>query len=294
MAFLALRRRRRARSTVLRETAELSTAVCSDGAATSTTTTTTTMTSPNRRQRSRLRLLHLAVHAQRRRNHAANVAHIARHNDRRALLGQAPKRVDILLRHAQRHRTLRRRLATTATAAAIAAAAADALAAKRARNSRHAGRRRLGAPPNRLGLAVRAVHLLGAQRLRRQDDALLAALGNVDGALALALAVEDLGALAALGGHLPVHGGDDGLRRVDVAYLVAQAHDAPRARRLVDGLRDVGVERGALLEHVVERQLADFAAHGRLRQLRDGVLGVLDSIAILYPCKKKKFFSVFS
>lgn len=39
-----------------------------------------------------------------------------------------------------------------------------------------------------------------------------------------------------------------------------------------------GVERFALLEHRVENDLAELGPHGRLSQLRNGMLGVVDTV----------------
>jgi len=64
--------------------------------------------------------------------------------------------------------------------------------------------------------------------------------------LSLPLTLQDLRPLAPLSGHLTVHGFDDAVGGVDVADLVAQAHDAPFAGGFVDCFGDVGVEGGAL------------------------------------------------
>ena len=211
-----------------------------------------------------LRLAHLPIHAQTGRDHAAHIAHIAGDDDGGALAGQLRKGIDVLLGDAQAHGAL-------GGSAPLVDATAHGVDAPGGG---------FGLEEDGLGLAVGAIDLLGAQGLGRQDDALLLALGDVDGALALALGVEDLGALRPLRCHLPVHGGHDGLGRVDVPDLVPQARHAPCLRRFVDRRRDVGVERGSLFQYVVEGQLADFAAHCGLGELRDGVLGVFNSIAV--------------
>lgn len=202
------------------------------------------------------------VHAHSRRDHLAHIAHIPGHNNGCALLGQATESVDVLLRDAQAERSLR-------ALAALLDRVCDGV---------DAARRRAGFQLDGFGFTGGGVDLFRFERLRRQNDALLAALGDVDRALPLSFTLEDLGALAALGGHLAVHGLDDGRGRVDVADLVAQAAHAPVGGGFVDGLGDVGVERGALLQHVVEGQLANFGAHGGLRELGDGVVGVLDAV----------------
>ncbi|KAJ6437831.1 LOW QUALITY PROTEIN: ubiquitin-conjugating enzyme variant MMS2 [Purpureocillium lavendulum] len=201
-----------------------------------------------------LRLADLAVDAEARGDHAANVADVAGHDDGGALLGQLAKGVDA-------HGAAR-------TLLAVEDALGDGVDAL----GRGAGLEQDG-----LGLTVGHVDALGAHGLGGEDDALLLTLGDVDGALALTLRVENLGALGALGRDLAVHGLDDGGGRVDVADLVPQTRDAPGLGGVVDGSGDVGVEGGTLLEDVVEGELADLGAHRRLRELRDGVLGVFDS-----------------
>ena len=66
---------------------------------------------------------------------------------------------------------------------------------------------------------------------------------------------------------------------MDVANLITQADDAPYLGGLVDGLCDVDIESSALFQYVVERQLSDLGAHGGLRELGDGVLGIFDAVA---------------
>ncbi len=134
----------------------------------------------------------------------------------------------------------------------------------------------------------RHVNLLAFQRLGSENDALFAAFGDVDGALSLSFALEYLGSLAPLRGDLSVHGFDDGIGSVDVSDLVAQADDAPVSCCFVDCFGDVGVQGCSFAEDVVEGQATDFAAHGRLGQLADGVLGVFHPVAgfvcVEHPC----------
>ena len=68
---------------------------------------------------------------------------------------------------------------------------------------------------------------LGGVALAVKDARLLDALGDVDLGLALALGVEDLGALDALALGLQLHGAPDLVGRLDVLDLVAHALDAP-------------------------------------------------------------------
>ena len=42
---------------------------------------------------------------------------------------------------------------------------------------------------------------------------------------------------------------------------------------------NVGIEIGTFLEHMVERELANLGAHRSLCQLRDGIFGILYTIA---------------
>lgn len=211
----------------------------------------------------RLALADLAVDRHGARDHAAHVADVARHHDGRALLGEPAKRLDVLLRHAQAD-------GAAGGVLALAQAAGDGVDA-----AGRGGR----ADEDGLRLAGGRVDLLALERLGREDDALLAALGDVDGALPLPFALEDLGPLAPLRRDLPVHRLNHRVRGVDVADLVPEADDAPVARRLVDRLGDVGVEGGPFAQDVVEGEAADFAAHRRLRQLADGVLGVFHPVA---------------
>ncbi len=206
----------------------------------------------------------LAVDAEGGGDHAGHVADVAGDDDGGALAGELAEGVDVLLGDGEGDGAVGR-------GAAGGDGGADGV---------DAGGGGAGLEEDGLGLARGAVDLLGAEGLGGEDDALLLALGDVDGALALALGLEDLGALGALGGDLAVHGLDDAGGRGDVADLVAQTRHAPGLGRLVDGGRDVGVERRPLLQHVVQRQLPDLAAHRRLRQLAYRVLGVLDPVAV--------------
>ena len=78
------------------------------------------------------------------------------------------------------------------------------------------------------------------------------------------------GALFALGRDLGLHGQQNFLGRRQVLDLVAQYLHTPVERRLIDGLDDLGIDDVALLEGLVQLQLADHAAQRGLGQLRDG------------------------
>ncbi len=67
-----------------------------------------------------------------------------------------------------------------------------------------------------------------------QDRRLLGTLGAQDLRIAGALGLQHLRALLALGLHLPGHGIDEILRRLDILDLDARDLDAPGADRLVD------------------------------------------------------------
>ncbi len=93
-----------------------------------------------------------------------------------------------------------------------------------------------------------------------------------------------LSPLAPLRAHLLVHGGHHILRGVDVADLVTQALDAPVEGGLVDHTDDVGVEGGAIRQRPVQGELANFSAHGSLRELGDGKRRILHPIGCLGVC----------
>ena len=60
-----------------------------------------------------------------------------------------------------------------------------------------------------------------------------------------------------------------------------EALQPPRLGRLVDGAHDGRVKRLPLLESLVERDAAQLAAHGRLRQLRHSVQGAVHPVGRL-------------
>ncbi len=209
-------------------------------------------------------LVDLAIHRHRSGDHAPDIAHVTGHDHGRPFLCELPKRIDVFLRHAETHRSLSALLAVR-----------DA-----SRHGIDSGGGGLGFHEDGLSLTVGGIDLFGLQRFGSKDDALLAAFRDVDGTLSLTLRLENLGSLASLSRHLAVHRRHDALRGVNIPDLVPETDHPPGLRGFVDGLRDVGVERGPLFEHVVERELADLRAHRGLGQLRDGVLGIFDSIAV--------------
>src|SRR3546814_14208384 len=63
---------------------------------------------------------------------------------------------------------------------------------------------------------------------------------------------EDVGALFALGFHLPFHGRDQRRRRTDVLDLDASDLDAPGRGRLIDDRQQLGVDVVALRTQFIE------------------------------------------
>ena len=116
-----------------------------------------------------------------------------------------------------------------------------------------------------------------AQLQRRRlaaDD--LGGLGELLRRLELALRVDDLRALLALGLRLLRHGALHLGRQVDLLHLDQRDLDAPGLRVLVDDLLEARVQLLALGEQLVERRLAEHAPQRRLRELRRRVEIVLD------------------
>merc|ERR550514_788635 len=68
---------------------------------------------------------------------------------------------------------------------------------------------------------------------------------------------------------------------VDVRDLVAEHADAPGLRRLVQGLRDANIELLTLEEELIQLQIANFFAHRRLRERRDGPFRIFDPVTRL-------------
>ena len=99
--------------------------------------------------------------------------------------------------------------------------------------------------------------------LGARDEGLAFAGGDVDLLLAAAFGGGDQRALFALGGDLRLHGVQDFLRRRQVLDFVAQHLHAPVQRGFVDGGHHLGVDDVALLEGLVEFELADHASAAR-------------------------------
>src|SRR3954453_17429742 len=110
---------------------------------------------------------------------------------------------------------------------------------------------------DRLRLALGLQHHRLPLALSLEDRRLLLALGPEDRRLPLALGLEDRGALVAVGAHLLFHRVLDRGRRVDRLQLDAGGADAPLARRVVEHTAQLGVDRVARGERLLERHRAD-------------------------------------
>ena len=106
------------------------------------------------------------------------------------------------------------------------------------------------------------------------DD--LGGLGELAGGLELAVGVDDLGPPLPLGLGLLGDGPDHVLGQVHLLHLHELDLDAPGVGVLFDDLLESGVQLVALREEVVERDLAEDAAQGRLGELGGGVEVILD------------------
>jgi hypothetical protein len=126
---------------------------------------------------------------------------------------------------------------------------------------------RHGNDGGRLALGLVDLRLLFA--LGAGDEGLALAGGDVDLLLATPFGRGDECALFALRGDLRLHRVQDLLGRREILDLVAQHLYAPGERGLVDGVDDLAVDDVALLESLVQFELADHAAQRRLRKLRD-------------------------
>ena len=105
---------------------------------------------------------------------------------------------------------------------------------------------------------------------------MLDALGLEDRRLLHAFGLEDVGALVTLGLHLARHGFGDVGGRIDLLHLDACHLDAPGVGRLVEHVAQVGVDRVARGQRLVERLVADQVAQVGLRQRGGGIAEVLD------------------
>ena len=126
----------------------------------------------------------------------------------------------------------------------------------RLRHHRRRPRLRLGEALARLGVAEGGL----APALGLEDQACFSpsALRICDCPRALRL--EDLGALLALGLHLPGHGVDEVARRRDVLDLDPGHLDAPGRRGRIDHVQQLVVDLVALRQHLVEVHAAEHGA----------------------------------
>ena len=92
----------------------------------------------------------------------------------------------------------------------------------------------------------------------------------------LAGGVNDLGALLALGLGLPRHRALHVLRQIDVLHFDGRHLDPPGIGALIEDLLQLLIEVVPLRQQIIQIDLAQHAAQRRLRQLRRGVVVVLD------------------
>ncbi|PAV66231.1 hypothetical protein WR25_24882 [Diploscapter pachys] len=145
---------------------------------------------------------------------------------------------------------------------------------------RHDARRfRLGlrCPFARFGIAIgRLTPSLGFE-----DPRLLLAFCPQDFRSARALGLQDVGALLALGLHLPAHGGDDIGRRADVLDLDAGDLDPPGHRRMIDHRQQSRVDLVALRQRFIEVHRPHHGAQVGRRQLQQRGIEVRNLIGRL-------------
>ncbi len=110
------------------------------------------------------------------------------------------------------------------------------------------GRLGLGGPLDRFGCAEGGV----ATSFRLQHDRRLPTLGAGDVGLAHAFRLEDHRALFAFGLHLPRHGVDEVLRRLDVLDFDARHLDSPGLGRGVDDGEQAHIDLVAMRQELVE------------------------------------------
>src|SRR5439155_22537147 len=144
-------------------------------------------------------------------------------------------------------------------------------------------------PLDRLGFCVGDLEPGVRLGLGRQDLRLLLTLSLIDlrlpdafrlqrARLLFGFGGEDRGAPVALGAHLLLHRIPDVTRRVDVLELHPAHLRAPLVGRFVQDLAQLGVDRIARGEHVVQLHFADHVPQGGLGQLLDRVRQVRDLV----------------
>lgn len=208
--------------------------------------------------------LQLFINAHSTADPAANVTQFCGNNHSIALLCQLAKRINVLFRHLQRHCVL----ASSGLVYGLC-------------NQPDTLSFGPGSCQDCLSLTGGLVSDFLLLTLGGQHGALLLALSDVDVALSLPFGLQNLCPFAPLSADLSVHGLEHVCRWVDIADLVSEALDAPAFRGLVDGSGDVAVQVLALLEDVVQGQLANLGTHCGLRQLGNRVFCVLDAVACL-------------
>lgn len=104
---------------------------------------------------------------------------------------------------------------------------------------------------------------------------------EVDIGLSGAFGAEDFSTFASFCLRLQGHTGQDLIRWLNVPDLVPAQLDAPEFRFFRDRGHDLLIDFISLLECLIESQLTYFTSHGRLREVDDGFLVVLNVVASL-------------
>ena len=112
-----------------------------------------------------------------------------------------------------------------------------------------------------------------------QDLCLSLGVGEIDISLLGAFGAEDFGTFAPFSLRLQGHTGQDLVRWLNVPDLVPVQLDAPVLRLFGDGGHDLLIDLISLLECLIESQLTYFTSHGRLGEINDGFLVVLNVVA---------------
>ena len=117
-----------------------------------------------------------------------------------------------------------------------------------------------------LGQRLQVAQLDGDRRLLHDERGIVQLLRRLE----LALGVDDLRPLLAFRLRLPGHRALHRLRQFDILQFDDAHLDAPRLGLLVDDRLQALVDRLAVGQQLVEFDLADHVAQGRLRDLRGG------------------------
>ncbi len=112
--------------------------------------------------------------------------------------------------------------------------------------------------------------------LRADDVGLLVTFRRLDGGAPFTLGFQDHGTAFPLGGGLLLHGLLDVLGRVDLADLHALDADTPLVGGFVEFFPDSGVDFAPLVQRVVQFHVTQHGTEGRLSEVGDGTLVVID------------------